>query len=94
LSPQGGVNFDLAWTQGDVRYVGEVKSLHELNELHQLRLGIGQVLEFALRMKAKPLLILEREPARRFWLPLCEQVGILLIWPDRLDELQSATEVG
>jgi hypothetical protein len=53
----------------------------------QLRLGIGQVLEFAFRMDAKPVLFVEREPAAEFWLPLCEHLGVVLLWPERFDEL-------
>lgn len=80
-SPLGGVNFDLAWSYQGREFVGEVKSLHELNERHQIRLGIGQVLEFAYRLNASPVLILEREPSSDHWQALCRRHGIALVWP-------------
>lgn len=38
---------DLAWRDGNVLYVAEVKSLTNINEERQLRLGLGQVLRYA-----------------------------------------------
>lgn len=37
-------SFDLAWDEGDVVWVAEVKSMTHSNEEKQLRLGLGQVL--------------------------------------------------
>lgn len=39
--------YDLAWQEGDMLYVAEVKSLTAANEERQLRLGLGQVLRYA-----------------------------------------------
>lgn len=87
LSPKGTVNYDLAWRQREELHVGEVKSLHPLNETHQLRLGIGQVLEYAHRLPAKPALIVEREPSAPYWVALCEELQIRLAWPGKFETL-------
>lgn len=87
LSPLGGVNFDLAWRQGRRLCVGEVKSLHALNEVHQVRLGIGQVLEFAHRLDAQPVLVFERRPSAEYHLELCESLDIRVAWPKNLEGL-------
>jgi hypothetical protein len=86
-SPRGGVNYDLAWADKDVQFVGEVKSLHDLNERHQLRLGIGQVLEYAHRLDARPVLIVERKPSEMYWQSVCEHLGIRLVWPEVFNRL-------
>jgi hypothetical protein len=42
----GEANFDLAWKKDGAVYVAEVKSITDLNEEKQLRLGLGQVLRY------------------------------------------------
>ena len=39
-------NFDLAWQKDRTVFVAEVKSITAENEEHQLRLGLGQVLQY------------------------------------------------
>ncbi len=46
LSPDGTPDFDLAWEDGRVLFVAEVKSVTDINEEGQLRLGLGQVLRY------------------------------------------------
>lgn len=47
--------YDLAWIDGDVLTVAEVKSLTALNEEQQLRLGLGQVLRYrSILAEARP----------------------------------------
>jgi hypothetical protein len=78
--------FDLAWIDGEVLYVAEVKSLTTSNEERQLRLGLGQVLRYAHLLAAKgrevrPVLAVERQPADGSWVDLCDRLGVLLVWP-------------
>jgi hypothetical protein len=94
LSPaHGQPAFDLAWRIGDRLYVAEVKSLVLVNEAHQVRLGIGQVLDYAHSLGAFPALALESRPQDPRWSALCAQLGIALLWPSRFqDYLQRQAE--
>ena len=79
--------FDLAWTAGDLTYIAEIKSLTAENEENQLRLGLGQVLQYRYLLekggrKVVPVLVPENEPRDGDWLGLCEQCGVILIWPE------------
>ena len=89
--PRGGLpDFDLGWCAGDTFHVAEVKSLTEENEVSQLRLGLGQVLEYRYAMicrreyeKVEACLVVEREPNDAAWRAVCRAVGVLLTWaPD------------
>lgn len=42
----GDPAFDIAWRNGSVAFIGEVKSLTDENETAQIRLAIGQVLDY------------------------------------------------
>lgn len=86
-------NFDLAWEPDSAKlYVCEVKSLTDANERHQIRLGLGQVLDYATLLAAArthqevvPVLLLEREPHERsHWSTVCSKVGVTLTWPTRM----------
>ena len=82
-------NFDVSWFDESTFVVVEVKSLTSSNEVGQMRLGIGQVLDYEdvlLRQDypARPVLAVEREPDSR-WFPLCRHHGIRLVWPGRLE---------
>jgi hypothetical protein len=70
-------------------FVAEVKSLTGARQEQQIRLGIGQVLDYAHAVRTdppvgisapKPVLVLEREPDDPRWSDLCESLGILLTW--------------
>ena len=83
--------FDLAWEQQDGIVVVEVKSLSELTETHQLRLGIGQVIEYRWNlagMRSVPVravLFVEHEPSNSQWSQLCRDEQITLAWPATLE---------
>ena len=92
-------NFDLAWQTTTGWCVAEVKSLSSSNEEKQLRLGLGQVLRYqdTLRrqqsLPVEAVLMVERKPTDTTWLDLCEGIGVLLLWPDRLlDMLEGDSE--
>jgi hypothetical protein len=86
-------DFDLAWDDGAVFHVAEVKSLTAGNETGQLRLGLGQVLHYAMVLgengrSVDPVLMVEREPRDLRWVRLCAAHGVTLVWPGDLDRLQ------
>jgi hypothetical protein len=80
--------FDLGWRDGPLHIV-EVKSLSVGSEDHQLRLGLGQVLEYrhriALREGQSPgvFLAVERPPKRRYWAGACQDAGVRLVFGPR-----------
>ncbi|CAM5379647.1 hypothetical protein [Streptomyces purpurascens] len=82
-------NFDLAWREGQDRLtVCEVKSLTRANEAAQLRVGLGQVLDYRDQLSDRTadvtaVLWVEREPTEIRWVNLCQQVGVTLAWPGR-----------
>lgn len=89
LSPaMGGPPFDLAWWDGADLHVAEVKSTTAVNEEHQLRLGLGQLLRYRHALSADSTtvhatLYVEREPADPEWSELCQSLGVTLRWPSR-----------
>ncbi len=93
LRPAGGTaDFDLAWDDGATFNVAEVKSLTPGNEVGQLRLGLGQVLHYAMLLGSngravRPVLNIERAPTDRRWLALCAAHGVVLVWPGEFDRL-------
>jgi predicted RNA-binding protein with PUA-like domain len=97
--------FDLAWFMGETLFMVEVKSCTPDNQTHQLRLGIGQVLDYEDTLLARgytvqPVLYLEQEPADPRWSGLAQRHGIQLIWAGTEHSLLSpqplhaAAEVG
>ncbi|HEY4270224.1 MAG TPA: hypothetical protein VGM94_18720 [Galbitalea sp.] len=84
--------FDLAWVRRSIATVAEVKSITLANEDQQLRLGLGQVLDYQQIMtKAKPeiraALAIEKAPRSDRWIELCERHGVVLVWPGTFDVL-------
>jgi hypothetical protein len=87
--------FDLAWSAGDgALVVVEVKSTTPSNEVKQLRMGLGQVLDYANTLRrtgvaVQPVLYVEQEPvdAER-WLEITNDAGIQLIWLGTEDRLR------
>jgi hypothetical protein len=85
-SPRPGEpNFDIAWEARDgTVFVAEVKSVTDLNEERQLRLGLGQVLRYRDLMRShghadvRAVLVAEREPRDASWARLCEEVDVTL----------------
>lgn len=87
--------FDAGWvTTGDnpAVFVAELKSLTGATESQQIRLGIGQVLDYVHTVggmselgdrRVQPVLVLERAPAEGRWQGLASSLGIILSWaPD------------
>ncbi|MFD8087414.1 hypothetical protein ACFV4F_37645 [Kitasatospora sp. NPDC059722] len=79
--------FDLLVDLPDDRSVIEVKSLNDANEEEQLRLGVGQVLDYRSQMHragraATAVLWVSRMPSEaERWRDLCAEVGVRLGWP-------------
>jgi len=88
----GDPDFDLAWEQGGEVTVAEVKSVTAGNETKQLRLGLGQLLDYVDRARrsgkrARGVLAVEAEPADPRWVELCAEHGIMLVWPTVFEAL-------
>lgn len=84
-------NFDLAWSQGNIVFVVEVKSLTKSNEESQLRLGLGQVLWYRHVLshsysEVRAVLIPEYRPTDERWCDLCANLDVALLWPNILEE--------
>jgi len=81
-------DFDLAWKAQDTFNVCEVKSITSKNEERQLRMAIGQAIRYRQKLAAagyepvRAVVATEREPTDPTWNDLCEDEGILLIWPE------------
>ena len=94
LSPEvGDPQFDIAWIQDGVAFITEVKSLTEVNEERQLRLGLGQVLSYVHLLRwqhvdaVRPVLAVERQPTNDYWDTLCAEYSVILTWPEAYEEL-------
>jgi hypothetical protein len=79
--------FDLAFYLAEVLWVVEVKSITEHNEERQLRMAFGQVARYCQAMgdagiATKPVVAVETHPYDESWIDLCNEKGIVLIWPD------------
>ena len=86
--------FDLAWFVEGTLFVVEVKSCNQNNQTQQLRLGIGQVLDYEDTLlgrghSVQPVLYLEKQPADPRWHGLTQRHGIQLIWPGSEQSLLS-----
>ena len=77
-------DFDIAWESEHGRVVCEVKSLSDTNELHQFRLGLGQVLEYAHLTSAIPLLMFSRKPNSLSLIEAALTAGVKVLWPEIL----------
>lgn len=94
ISPTQLPFFDVGWWDDGTFWMVEVKSLHPRNESHQIRIGLGQILDYAHQLarrgvSARLVLAVEREPAGQHWVNLCGDHGVVLTWPpfDALEEL-------
>ena len=91
LSPLNeGCDFDIAWESPNGRVVCEVKSLSESNEVHQFRLGMGQILEYSYQLSATPILMFSRRPASQRLLETALKSGVGLLWPEILQNYDPA----
>ena len=94
---QNEPSYDLAWKSGDTVFVAEVKSLPPLQEESQLRIGLGQVLRYRhsiqqLRPNDRVVAVLvpEHEPSDDSWSRLCEELKVILVWPDAFGALPNS----
>ena len=82
-----GPRFDLAWTLGETLVICEVKTTSG-DEVKQLRLGLGQLLHYRAQVARDTLgsvraaLLVGSQPDDGIWQELCEDLGIVLFWPD------------
>ena len=87
----GAPRFDAGWDDANGRVIAEVKSLSEANEAQQIRLGLGQVLEYtyavSLRRPARAVLVLECEPQGRHWAAVTQSAGVQLAWAPTFEGL-------
>lgn len=93
IQPEAGdPPFDLGWWDQDRFVVVEVKSLTRKNERHQIRLGLGKILDYAYQLHSAdiaclPVLAVEREPTDSRWSEMCAQCGVQLVWPENFEQL-------
>ena len=84
-------NVDAAWTMpgSSTVFVAEVKGITKANEVGQLRLGLGQVIDFAVEVAGSsgrpvhPILFVSSEPTTPRWEQKCGQGGVELAWPNK-----------
>jgi hypothetical protein len=87
-SPKSGEpDFDVAWQDGDIVWVAEVKSTTTENEERQMRLAIGQVIRYRQKLSeegrpARAMIATENAPLDESWIDLCGLEGIALVWPE------------
>lgn len=84
--------FDIAWRHGTTDVVVEVKSVNSDNRRQQVRLGIGQVLEYVSILNDvvagdyRPVLLLSETPIEIDYLT-ANYTGVIIIGPDQFAEL-------
>lgn len=93
LSPAAlGPEYDLAWFTDGTMTVVEVKSTTARNEVRQLRMGLGQVLDYHSELErrgftVRPVLYVQHEPVEERWMELTAAAGVVLAWPGAEDRL-------
>jgi excisionase family DNA binding protein len=81
----GGPQFDVAWRAGNTLFIAEVKSTSAANETGQIRMGLGQILDYRWRFREQnpvAVLLVESAPADPEWFAICEQAGVTLLHPE------------
>lgn len=78
-------DFDIAWDSDFGKVVCEVKSINQQNEIHQFRLGLGQVLEYSEKLRAIPVLMFNRKPVNTLLIGVANKVGVTVLWPEILN---------
>ena len=82
-----GPQFDLAWVIGETLVICEVKTTGG-DEVKQLRLGVGQLLHYRAQVirdtprSIRAALLIGSQPQDGIWQDLCEDLGVVLFWPD------------
>lgn len=93
--PSGGPLYDAGWLQDGPDelqrlYIVEAKSLTGAREEQQIRLGIGQLLDYVFTVRSQtyskvekvvPVLLLQHEPSDPRWKLLCDSLGVILTYP-------------
>jgi hypothetical protein len=87
----GEPHYDLCWQHGKTIWVIEVKSLTDENEERQLRLGLGQILRYRSMLETtgttiRGAVMTERKPADPAWHDLFGGLGIVLVWPELIQQ--------
>ena len=77
-------DFDIAWESDFGSIVCEVKSITDENEVHQFRFGLGQVLEYAQKLGASPVLMFSRKPSQLELIEAANKAGVAVLWPELL----------
>jgi hypothetical protein len=86
MSPNSiACDFDIAWESDFGKIVCEVKSLSNENEVHQFRFGLGQVLEYAQKLDASPVLMFSRRPNDSYLITAANKAGVAVLWPEILN---------
>jgi len=86
LRPTGSPKFDAAWWDNGTLRLVEVKSVKAENESTQVRLGLGQLLDYRLQLENQgvtvvAVLALSEQPADARWNELCAHHDVVLTWP-------------
>ena len=90
LSPfGGGPAFDLAWMRDDALWVVEVKSVSTTSERQQIRLGLGQVLDYQTSLRVsgfdvQSVVAISAAPSSDHFIRMCDESDVILCWPDCL----------
>lgn len=92
---KGEPNFDIAWEEGDVLVVIEVKSITGKNAEKQLRLALGQLLRYRDLLEADGRVVecaiaLSAAPHDPRWQALCGKYEVGLVWRPELGSMLSA----
>lgn len=98
LSPVGPeCAYDLAWIGDRTFQVLEVKTTRVDSEVQQIRLGLGQVLEYRTWLRSHGVtrrteahLLISTEPQCHRAVAACEASGVSVWWPERLHLLSSS----
>ena len=94
LKPEDRGNIDVAWIDRNTLVVIEVKSTTPQNETKQLRLGLGQVLDYQ-DVEARgfdsvrAVLAIEQPPSDERWIRLCARHDVELVWRETFSSLFS-----
>ena len=94
--PPSDPPFDLAWWKGGILYVAEVKSLTRENEERQLRLGLGQLLQYSHLLRKRTehvisVLVPELKPRDPEWGQLCKALNVKFVFPPDFEGLIDET---
>lgn len=90
---RGGVEFDIGWISEGCLNCVEVKSLSRRNQTKQLRLGLGQILDYRAQLSERGyhsirgILAVQSRPTDARWERLTASLDVTLTWPSVLDQL-------